>query len=496
LARCPASTRDCVESILELERATFPESEHTLLVAQVSHLVEQELERLILTPFRPWGEALAEALRTKPSARKAAHTLRLWGGGEEIQSVVGTASQVLQALRRGVRDDHPRVTTLVEVLFSPELRERAAKPQLGLTLERIRTRFCQPLTHERGTFTGDDYLDLAQNAFGAPSVGAWFEAGPRPEFPGFLDLLLRGVRPPADEERGLAETALEVGAATLAPQPLPPGTAPATGGRLGPYLLRAELGRGGMGVVFEAWDEDGQRAVAVKLLRAVDAGPQSLVRFAREARAVARLEHENIVRVHDVGEDPSHPYLVMELVVGQTLEEWLKTERSQTEALRVAERIARALHYAHEEGVAHRDVKPANVMIDAEGRPVLMDFGLAVDLGALTRLTATGQIMGTPKYMAPEQVEGDLQAVGVASDVYSLGAVLYRALCGRAPFEAHTPTALFKKVLLDPPTPLRSLNPAVSAELEALVLRCLAKDPSDRFPTAAALADGLALLGS
>jgi predicted Ser/Thr protein kinase len=529
LEQCPPTTRASLESILALEDGAAPEQDHLPLVRAVVDLVEAELVRVLLDPLRPWAEALAAVTEEKKSGRKAAETLRLWSTGEPIHNVVALASLVFQALRTGHRAGEPRVTTLIEVFFSPALQGRVTKPQLGLALERVRTRFRDPLARESCAFSQSDYEDLVRTVLGVPRVAVWHRAGADPEDEAVLDLLLRGTRqqghptptPPSRDPtpgaglpgtgaRALAETAIEPGPLerALGVEALVGLTGPDVGPdeiaaevsraqadpgrRLGQYALLGELGRGGMGVVFRGWDLALDRQVAIKVLKCgADAGPDALERFGREGRAVARLHHENIVVVHEVAERAGQPYLVMQYVEGRTLHDWLAEERTLEDVVRVARSVALALHYAHEHGVIHRDVKPANVMIDARSRPILMDFGLALDLTARTRLTATGQIMGTPTYMAPEQIEGDQAAVGAAADVYALGAVLYRALCGRPPFVASSPTALFKMVLLDEPDPLRSLNPEIPADLEAVVQRCLAKDPTERYPSAAALASAL-----
>ncbi|HBP19837.1 MAG TPA: hypothetical protein DEA08_18850, partial [Planctomycetes bacterium] len=349
--------------------------------------------------------------------RPAAHELRLWCGGEEVKNPVSLASRALQALRKGLRAEEPRATTLAGLLFRSPLREKLPRPWLGLTLERFRTRFHAPLRREGSDATFDEAAarDLVQLSLGAESVSEWLERGPTQD--ALLDLLWRGVLGTPAATGSATQSPPPAGETTL--QPAPPALeAPS---RLGPYELREELGRGGMGVVWSAWDPRLEREVALKVLAGAAADAESLRRFAREARAMARLEHEGIAVVHEVVEAPPRPYYVMQLVRGQTLEAWLADEPTRPRVLEVVRRLAEALAYAHARGVVHRDVKPANVMIDADARPVLLDFGLALEVDGRTRLTATGQIMGTPRYMAPEQVEGSAE-VGPAADVYSLGA--------------------------------------------------------------------------
>ncbi|MGE0711923.1 MAG: serine/threonine-protein kinase [Planctomycetota bacterium] len=489
--RAPPSTRAQVEAVLALE--SRPDALTPAASALVA-LAEHELSRLLLEPLRPWGDALAAVLEEKKSGRRAADTLRLWAAGTP-HGVVVTASQVFQALRAGFRAKDPRVTTLVEVFYDEALRRQLASPELGLALERVRTRHRDPLARDpSASLRPADYEDLALQLLGARGVATWLELGPEPGVCGLIDALLRGTRLTEAQPDAIEETALEAHASTPSPHDWGLVTQPPPR-RLGRYELLGELGRGGMGVVYRARDPGPASGaeVAIKLLAGAAEGcPEARQRFGREARAAARLTHEHIVRVLEVGEHDHDPYLVMQLVSGRTLREWLEEGPPQAEVLRALARVADALHYAHEQGVVHRDVNPSNVMIDAAGSPVLMDFGLALDLGARTRLTATGQIMGTPRYMAPEQVEGEPGTIGPASDVYSLGAVLYRALCGRAPFEAGSPTALFKQILLDPPAPPRAWNPALSPELEAVVLRCLEKRPPERYATAWELREALA----
>ncbi len=266
---------------------------------------------------------------------------------------------------------------------------------------------------------------------------------------------------------------------------------------IGRYAIVRELGRGGMGVVLEAHDPTLDRRVAIKLLHPSFAEDErAIARFQREARAVAKLRHPGIVSVHEVGTmRDGTPFLVMDFVAGTTLEAWLDDELRDPKEVAVAiAAVARACHAAHERGIVHRDVKPRNVMVtddDADGaHPILMDFGLAHDGGA-SALTATGQVLGTPNYMAPEQVRGKRGTIGPAADVYALGATLYRGLCGRPPFLARSAVAILRMVLEDEPSPPRKVLATVPRALDAIVRRCLAKAPEDRYPSAAELADEL-----
>ncbi|MBI2932049.1 MAG: protein kinase [Planctomycetes bacterium] len=248
------------------------------------------------------------------------------------------------------------------------------------------------------------------------------------------------------------------------------------------YELIEELGSGAMAVVYRARDLALGRDVAVKILRHEYAcDPQFLARMQREAQVVAKLDHPNIVRLYDVREDA----LVMELVQGQRLQ---LDRLALPERLRVIEDVARAVHAAHEHGVVHRDLKPDNILMEPSGRVVLTDFGLAHLADARSRLTRSGAAVGTPLYMAPEQIRGE-PADGRA-DVYSLGVMLYEAFAGRPPFMAHTIIELYKRVLHEEPPRL----PGAAPDFVTVCLRALAKDPRDRYTTAAAFADDLSRL--
>ncbi len=263
---------------------------------------------------------------------------------------------------------------------------------------------------------------------------------------------------------------------------------PAVPRHLGRYRLGEPLGRGGMGLVFRAHDPELGRDVAIKVLHADVADQRQLRRFEREATAAARLRHPGIVGVHEVGRDErGRPYIVMDLVGGPSLESLLACSRLPPRRLaEIVRDVAAALQHAHGEGVIHRDVKPENVLIDrATGQPRLVDFGLVREIDSDERLTRTGQVVGTPSYMAPEQAGASgVGELGPATDVYGLGGLLYRGLSGRPPFVHDEIVALVVMVLETPPTPPRSIDPSVPAPLEAITLRCLAKDPAERYRSA------------
>ncbi len=264
-------------------------------------------------------------------------------------------------------------------------------------------------------------------------------------------------------------------------------------GEVGHYTITGELGRGGMGVVYKAYDRVLKRNVAVKMILDPTRAGRSLVeRFRAEASAVARLHDPRIISIFEVGEHEEKPYIVMELVDGVNLEQLLQegalSERRIAEVLRDT---ALALQHAHENGIIHRDVKPENVLVDRAGGAHLMDFGLAQDLAATTRLTVAGQILGTPAYMAPEQASGTGEVIGPRADVYALGAVLYRALAGRPPFEGSAIQELIYRVLTEEPKPPRAIRPGVPPDLETIALRCLTKEQGRRYDSAAAVAEEL-----
>ena len=262
----------------------------------------------------------------------------------------------------------------------------------------------------------------------------------------------------------------------------------------GRYTLHDEIGRGGMGVVYRAWDGVLQKFVALKvLLSGEHSTSEQVERFLREARAASKVEHENLVKVYDLGWTDDRAYFTMELVDGPTLQEILESRGALplSETLRIGAAIARALHAAHQIGLVHRDVKPANVLLQVDGTPLLADFGLAADLSEEGgKLTRTGQVLGTPTYMAPEQVMGDHKA-NPRTDQYGLGAVLFECLAGEPPYTGEEAMAVLQDIALGPPPSLRERRPTVPKSVALVVETAMARDPMLRYASALALAEDL-----
>jgi anti-sigma factor RsiW len=274
-----------------------------------------------------------------------------------------------------------------------------------------------------------------------------------------------------------------------------PSDEPGFLGRLGPFRIRRLLGRGGMGVVFQAYDPDLDREVAIKVIDPRLVGNEvARQRFCREARAAAAVTHDHIVAVHQVAEDEHSglPYLVMQLVQGESLEQRLRRvgKLDGVAVARIGMQAAAGLAAAHAAGLVHRDVKPANILLEApHDRVKLTDFGLARAVEDV-RLTGTGIVAGSPLYMSPEQARGE--AVDHRTDLFSLGTVLYEALSGQAPFAAPSPLSVLRRITDEEPVPLTQLEPTVSRELAQIIHKLLAKRPEDRYPTALAVAEDFA----
>src|SRR5579862_4505759 len=284
------------------------------------------------------------------------------------------------------------------------------------------------------------------------------------------------------------------------------------------YEILEELGRGGMGVVYQARQLGLHRIVALKMVLAgIQAGPKELARFRAEAEAIARLQHPNIVQIYDVGEAAGRPFFVLEYVAGGSLAQHLQGKPQPVRiAAQLVETLARAVHAAHSNGVIHRDLKPANVLLQVADSsfqsdtinnpavsilqsaiPKITDFGVAKCAdgdGAAPDFrgaTVTGELLGTPNYMAPEQAMVPRQPVGPAADIYALGAILYELLTGRPPFVGETPLATVLQTLHNDPVSVTSLQPNVPRDLETICLKCLRKDPTRRYTSALELAEDL-----
>jgi len=277
-----------------------------------------------------------------------------------------------------------------------------------------------------------------------------------------------------------------------------PDDAPASGGpqlsafrRLGDYELMEEIARGGMGIVYKARQCSLNRLVALKvLLYGPFSSPQFVQRFRTEAAAVAALRHPNIVTIYDVGEQDGHHYFSMEYIEGQSLAD-LETPLPGRRAAGYLKTVAEAIDYAHQQGILHRDLKPSNLLLDRADQPHITDFGLAKMLDSNLELTATGQVLGSPSHMPPEQAAGKFAEATSRSDIYSLGAILYHLLTGRPPFQGETLAEILPQVIEDQPVAPRRLNASVAPDLQTICLKCLQKEPSKRYSSARELSQDL-----
>jgi eukaryotic-like serine/threonine-protein kinase len=299
------------------------------------------------------------------------------------------------------------------------------------------------------------------------------------------------------DEATLRQTAFDPNDATTIPPVAPTepaSTSPPPLGSVryfGDYELLSEIARGGMGVVYRARQVSLNRPVALKMILTGQlAGEDDVKRFHIEAEAAANLDHPGIVPIFEIGEHDGQHFFSMGFVEGTSLAARVADgPLPPREAADLTRQVAEAMHYAHDKGVIHRDLKPGNVLLDRAGHPKVTDFGLAKKLQSDSGLTQTGQVMGTPSYMPPEQAEG--KEVGPLADVYSLGAVLYCLLTGRPPFQAASPMDTLKQVVEQEPVPARQLNPSVPRDLETICLKCLEKEPGKRYASAGALAEDL-----
>jgi serine/threonine protein kinase len=314
-----------------------------------------------------------------------------------------------------------------------------------------------------------------------------------------------GAEIPADAPEGCPGCLLESGLAALVNEnePTPAETESQDGvstahvaalaGEFGDYVLLEEIGRGGQGVVFRAQQKSLHRIVALKVIGlGWWATTAHIKRFRMEAEAAASLDHPCVVPIYEIGERDGACYFSMQFVEGGQLDEVVEREPvSIRRAVELVAKLARTVHYAHQHGVLHRDIKPGNILLDKQGDPHLTDFGLARLMESESSMTRTREVMGTPSYMAPEQAVGNNAELTSATDVYGLGAVLYQLLTGHPPFAGGTTYETIKLLLdTEPPQP-RLLNPKIDRELSAICLKCLEKDPKRRYSSALALAEDL-----
>ncbi|HYH64342.1 MAG TPA: serine/threonine-protein kinase, partial [Urbifossiella sp.] len=378
------------------------------------------------------------------------------------------APHVLSAFNLGLLDDGEIETVGAHLDDCPACRGRLADPAPADPVCRLvrRADQAEAETPEAGLLRAEELVGRLDADSTARTRGGTSVAGPPPH----------------------ADLAAEAG------EVLAPPEAPGEIGRLGPFRVLEVIGCGGMGVVFRAADPRLGRTVAVKVLRPHAARqPELRDRFLAEARAVAAVRHDHVIPIYEIGAAAGRPYFVMAFVEGGTLAgELAAGPLEPRRAARLMREAAEAVAFSRARGIVHRDLKPGNVLLDAAGRAVVTDFGLAkrTDLGDAD-VTLAGQVMGTPNYMPPEQAQGRGAEVGPPADVYALGATLYALLTGRPPFQAATPLETLRQVVELDPVPPRAVNPAVPRDLDTVCMTCLRKEPANRYPSAAAVADEL-----
>jgi eukaryotic-like serine/threonine-protein kinase len=348
------------------------------------------------------------------------------------------------------------------------------------------------IKRERGETTmPDDYRTRFPDAT-SDIVDAFAQPGPRPPFA------------PAASNLGEHSARRLHNALTVL---LPPRSDDSSGplsaldgsfGWIGEYEVLSEIARGGMGVVYKARQKRVKRLVALKMiLTGQMASNEERERFLREAEMAANLDHPNIVPIYEVSESQGCPFFSMKLIEGESLSYLIKQKKQQqsaydpSTAAQLTATVARAVHFAHERGFLHCDLKPSNILLESDGRPYVTDFGLAKRASEDSSLSLSGAILGTPSYMAPEQASGSRRGLSPATDVYGLGAILYELLTGSPPFRNGTVMETVVEVLERDPLAPRELRPGIPKELETICLKCLEKNPKDRFSSAAALASEL-----
>lgn len=321
--------------------------------------------------------------------------------------------------------------------------------------------------------------------------------------PQFAETLVASPPTPAQDVMPGPSHASDVQAETTLPLPggptpggglpTPPASRQAPLASFGDYELLSVIARGGMGVVYKARQKKLNRIVAVKMILSGQfADQQEIDRFYVEAEAAAKLRHPNIVAVHEIGEWQGQHFFSMDYIDGKSLGDLVRDQPlPPRQAADYVRRVAETVQFAHEQGILHRDLKPSNVLVDRRGEPYVTDFGLAKQMSGQSQLTVSGAIVGTPSYMPPEQASGRADQVGPHSDIYSLGAILYELLTGRPPFRAATPFETIRQVLQNEPVSPRLINSSVPKDLETICLKCLQKEPSRRYASAAELAEEL-----
>ena len=336
---------------------------------------------------------------------------------------------------------------------------------------------------------------------GSASIDEWIEK--YPQFSAELRELISNHQRLNRIVSRLPQSAVDVNSQTMLSGDAPCDEAEVEAPRVryfGDYELLEEIARGGMGVVYRGRQVSLNRPVAVKMILSGElASADDVARFQLEAEAAANLDHPGIVPIYEIGENHGQHYFSMKLINGRSLAELLKAEggkppvepREIRERVKLVVAVARAVHFAHQRGIIHRDLKPANILMDSDGTPHITDFGLAKSTSGDSALTHTGAIVGTPSYMSPEQATGGGKNVTTAADIYGLGAILYAVLTGRPPFEGETPIDTLLKVRNDPPLPLHQYNSAIEPDLGVVCLKCLAKNPDERYRSAGELADDL-----
>ncbi len=261
--------------------------------------------------------------------------------------------------------------------------------------------------------------------------------------------------------------------------------------KLGNYYILKKIGQGGMGKIYQGYDPKNDKQVAIKMISAgKTANETQVARFLQEAKATSLLEHPNIVKIYDIDEHKKHPFIVMELIKGEHLDEYCK-DLSFFEKIKVMIKVIQAIHYAHSQKVVHRDLKPQNIIVDNNNEPRIMDFGLAKIIGEGEGLTKTGDLVGTVLYMSPEQAEGEAKIIDARSDVFSLGAVLYKIVTGELPFNGYAPINVIRQIVSCDPKKPSSIKKEIPKEFDKICLKALAKKRKDRYQSAQVLAEDL-----